>query len=67
MELKKLRNVKIVQSIIAIVILSLVSTITIGILGYINTTKMYNANLEMYNNVTPKIVDWGDVNGSMGV
>jgi len=66
-ELKKLRNVKIVQSIIAIVILSLVSTITIGILGYINTTKMYNANLEMYNNVTPKIVDWGDVNGSMGV
>lgn len=67
MKFKKLRNVKIVQSIIAIVILSLISTITIGILGYVNTSKMYNANLEMYNDITPKIADWGEVNGNMGV
>lgn len=28
---------------------------------------MYDANLTMYNNVIPKLSDWGDVNGSMGV
>lgn len=67
MEIKKIRNVKIVQSIISIVILSLVSTITIGILGYINTSKMYNANLQMYDDITPKIADWGEVNGNMGI
>jgi methyl-accepting chemotaxis protein len=67
MKFKKARNVKIVQSIVVIVILSLVSTISTGILGYINTSKMYDANLEMYNNVTPKLADWGDVNGNMGV
>jgi methyl-accepting chemotaxis protein len=66
-KLKNIRNVRIVQSIIAIVILSLLSTINIGILGYIDTAKMYNAKLEMYNNVTPKLADWGDINGNMGV
>ncbi|OPJ63525.1 methyl-accepting chemotaxis protein [Clostridium chromiireducens] len=67
MKLTKMKNIKIVQSIIVIVILSLLSTITIGVLGYINTSKMYDANLEMYDNVIPKLSDWGDVNGSMGV
>nr|WP_241409212.1 MCP four helix bundle domain-containing protein [Clostridium beijerinckii] len=45
----------------------MISTITIGVLGYLNTSKMYDANLTMYNNVIPKLSDWGDVNGSMGV
>ena len=63
----KFKNVKIVQSIIIIVIISLLSTLTIGVLGYINTLKMYNANLEMYNNVIPVLSDWGEVNGNMGV
>jgi methyl-accepting chemotaxis protein len=49
------------------VILSLLSIIIIGILGYINTSKMYDANLEMYNNVIPELSDWGDANGYMGV
>ncbi|GEP66469.1 methyl-accepting chemotaxis protein [Clostridium beijerinckii] len=67
MRLKKVKDVKIIRSIIIIVILSLISTITIGVLGYLNTSKMYDANLIMYNNVIPKLSDWGDVNGSMGV
>lgn len=67
MRLKKVKDVKIIRSIIIIVILSLISTITIGVLGYLNTSKMYDANLTMYNNVIPKLSDWGDVNGSMGV
>lgn len=65
--LKRLKNIKIIQSIIIIVIISLISTITIGVLGYINTSKMYNANLEMYDNVIPNLSDWGEVNGNMGV
>src|SRR5471030_2735252 len=64
---KRLKNIKIIQSIIILVIISLLSTITIGTLGYVNTSKMYNANLEMYNNVVPKLSDWGEVNGNMGV
>ncbi|AWK50574.1 methyl-accepting chemotaxis protein [Clostridium beijerinckii] len=64
---KRLKNIKIVQSIIIIVIISLLSTITIGVLGYINTAKMYNANIEMYKNVIPNLSDWGEVNGNMGV
>lgn len=67
MRLKKIGNVKIVQSIISMVILSLLSTITIGLLGYINISKMYDANLEMYNNVIPELSDWGDINGYIGV
>jgi len=63
----KFKNVKIIQSIIIIVIISLLSTVTIGVLGYINTSKMYSANLEMYNNVIPNLSDWGEVNGNMGV
>jgi len=64
---KRLKNIKIVQSIIIIVIISLLSTITIGVLGYINTYKMYSANLAMYDNVIPNLSDWGEVNGNMGV
>ncbi|HEX9026822.1 MAG TPA: MCP four helix bundle domain-containing protein, partial [Clostridium sp.] len=64
---KRLKNMKIMQSIIIIVIISLLSTITIGVLGYINTSKMYSANLAMYDNVIPTLSDWGEVNGNMGV
>lgn len=63
----KLKNIKITQSIIIMWIISLVTTIVIGIVGYTNTSKMYIANNDMYSNVIPKLKDWGDVNGHMGV
>jgi len=63
----KFKNIKIVQSIIILVTISLLATVTIGVLGYINTSKMYKANLGMYNNVIPNLSDWGEVNGNIGV
>jgi Methyl-accepting chemotaxis protein len=48
-------------------LISLVTTIIIGTIGYINTSKMYTATNDMYSNVIPKLKDWGDVNGYMGV
>jgi len=67
MKFKGLKNIKIIPSILVIVTISLLSTITVGILGYLNTSKMYSANLQMYNNVIPTLSDWGQVNGDMGV
>jgi methyl-accepting chemotaxis protein len=64
---KKLQNIKITRSIVIMWIVSLVTTIVIGIIGYINTTKMYTSTKYISSNIIPKLKDWGDVNGDMGV
>ncbi|AGX45208.1 methyl-accepting chemotaxis protein [Clostridium saccharobutylicum] len=64
---KRLRNVKITRNIILIWIISLMSTVIIGVEGYSNTNKMYNITNNINSNVIPKLKDWGDVNGYMGV
>jgi len=65
--LKRLRNVRIIRNIILIWIISLISTITIGTFGYLSTNKMYTITNEINHDVIPKLKDWGDVNGYMGV
>ncbi len=64
---KVLRNLKIAQNIILIWIISLIATTAIGAEGYLNTNKMYNITSNITSNIIPKLKDWGDVNGYMGV
>jgi methyl-accepting chemotaxis protein len=64
---RKLRNVKITQNIILIWFISLVSTVAIGGVGYSNINRMYNITNTINNETIPKLKDWGDVNGDMGV
>lgn len=64
---KRLQNINITRSIVIMWIISLLTTVIIGVVGYLNTSKMYNATNNLYSNVIPKLKDWGDVNGHMGV
>lgn len=64
---KRLRNVKITQNIILIWLISLLSTVGIGGVGYSNINRMYNITNTINNETIPKLKDWGDVNGDMGV
>lgn len=64
---KKLKNVKITKNIILIWLISLIATVTIGAVGYFNTNKMYNITSNINSDVIPKLNDWEDVNGHMGV
>lgn len=66
-KLNRLKNIKIMQSIIIMWVISLLTTIIIGVVGYVNTSKMYATIDNMNSNVLPKLKDWGDVNGDMGV
>jgi len=65
--LKKVKNTRITTSILIIWIISLLATLTIGVVGYTNTNKMYSISNDVNSNVIPKLKDWGDVNGYMGV
>ena len=67
MNFKKLKNTRITTSIILIWIISLLATLAVGAIGYTNTSKMYGINNDINSNVIPKLKDWGDVNGDMGV
>jgi methyl-accepting chemotaxis protein len=67
MNSKKLQNIKITKSIIIMWIISLLTTVIIGVIGYINTSKMYDTTNEINSNIIPKLKDWGDANGYMGV
>ncbi|AWK49695.1 methyl-accepting chemotaxis protein [Clostridium beijerinckii] len=64
---KRLKNVKITKNIILIWLISLIATSTIGAVGYFNTNKMYNITSEINSDVIPKLKDWGDINGHMGI
>lgn len=64
---RKLRNVKITQNIILIWFISLIATVAIGGVGYSNTNKMYNITNKINGETIPKLKDWEDVNGDMGV
>lgn len=65
--LTKVKNARITTSIIVIWVISLITTFTVGIIGYTNTNQMYGINNDININVIPKLKDWGDVNGHMGV
>lgn len=67
MNFKKLKNMKITKSIIIIWIISLISTLTVGVVGYYNTNQMYSITSDINSKVIPKLKDWGDVNGYMGI
>lgn len=67
MNFKTLQNIKITRSIVIMWIISLLTTIVIGVVGYFNTSKMYDTTNNICSNVIPKLKDWGDVNGYMGV
>ncbi|OOM74804.1 methyl-accepting chemotaxis protein [Clostridium sp. BL-8] len=64
---RKLRNVKITRNIILIWFISLIATVAIGGVGYSNTNKMYNITNKINGETIPKLKDWEDVNGDMGV
>lgn len=64
---KALKNVKITKNILTIWAVSLITTIVVAAVGYININKIYNITHEVNSNVIPKLKDWGDVNGYMGV
>ncbi len=64
---RKLRNVKITRNIILIWFISLIATVAIGGVGYSNTNKMYNITNTINGETIPKLKDWEDVNGDMGV
>ncbi|WP_315068285.1 methyl-accepting chemotaxis protein [uncultured Clostridium sp.] len=64
---RKLRNVKITRNIILIWFISLIATVAIGGVGYSNTNKMYNITNTINGETIPKLTDWEDVNGDMGV
>ncbi len=66
-KLNKLQNIKIIPSVILMWMVALVTTIVIGVVGYTNTSKMYSITSNMNNNVVPKLKEWGQVNGDMGV
>lgn len=67
MNFKKLKNVKITRNIVIIWIVSLISTILIAGVGYVNTNRMYNITSTITGNIMPKLNDWQDVNANMGV
>jgi methyl-accepting chemotaxis protein len=64
--MKKWRNIKIVQGIIFMWVFALLATTGIGIVGYINISKLYTATNEITTGILPNLQDWGDVNGYMG-
>ncbi|AWI06413.1 methyl-accepting chemotaxis protein [Clostridium drakei] len=61
------KNINITKGIIVMWLVSLITTIVIGVIGYVNTSRMHNNINDMYVNIIPKLKDWGDVNGDMGV
>jgi len=65
--LKKFKNTRITRSIMVIWIISLIATLTVGVVGYSHTNQMYSINNDINSNVIPKLKNWGDVNGYMGV
>ncbi|WP_315674052.1 methyl-accepting chemotaxis protein [Clostridium sp. 19966] len=67
MRKKGFKNVKITRNIIFIWILSLLSTTIVGVMGYLNVNKMYSLTSSINREIIPKLKDWEDINGDMGV
>ena len=63
---RRFRNIKITRNIILIWIISLVTTITMGTVGYLNTSQMHNITVDMNASVIPNLTAWGNVNGYVG-
>lgn len=63
----RLKGIKIVQGVVIVWIISLLATIAIGVIGLTNISKQYSTTKEINSTIIPKLVDWEDVNGNMGL
>ncbi|MFD1175461.1 methyl-accepting chemotaxis protein [Paenibacillus puldeungensis] len=63
----RLKGIKIVQGVVIVWIISLLATITIGVVGLTNISKQYSTTKEINSTIIPRLVDWEDVNGNMGL
>lgn len=64
--MNRLRNIKIVYSVVMLWVLSLLATTAIGVVGISSISKMNNTTDEITSVLIPKLKDWEDVNGHMG-
>ncbi|MNP34841.1 hypothetical protein D3C76_1281480 [compost metagenome] len=65
--MKKLRGIKIVQSIVIVWIVALISVFMVGNRGSINSTSLYGTIGEINTSIIPKLISWGDVNSDVGL
>lgn len=63
----KFVNLGVIKSIIATWIISLAAMIILGVVSYVNTSKMYAISNRTNVSTIPKLKNWGDVNADMGV
>lgn len=63
---KRLKNVKIIRSVIMVWVVSLIATITMGVMGFQATSKTYGSVDYLYANVMPKLINWAQLNGDTG-
>lgn len=64
--MNRLRNIKIVHSVVMLWVLSLLATTAIGVVGISSISKMNNTTDEITSVLIPRLKDWEDVNGHMG-
>lgn len=64
--MNRLRNIKIVYSVVMLWVLSLLATTAIGVVGISSISKMNNTTDEITSVLIPRLKDWEDVNGHMG-
>ncbi|GIP49130.1 HAMP domain-containing protein [Paenibacillus timonensis] len=62
----RLRNIKIVHSVVMLWVLSLLATTAIGVVGINSIFQMNSTTEEITSEIIPKLKDWEDVNGHMG-
>ncbi|MNO44881.1 Methyl-accepting chemotaxis protein McpC [compost metagenome] len=65
--MRRLRGIKIVRSIVIVWIVALISVLSVGTKGSLNTTNLYDTISEMNTTIIPKLKSWGDVNSDMGL
>jgi methyl-accepting chemotaxis protein len=64
---KRVKNIKITRALLIMWCISLVTTIASGFVGHRNTKLMHKATNDMYTNAVPKLKDWGEINGYVGI
>jgi methyl-accepting chemotaxis protein len=64
--IQRLRNIKIVHSVVLLWVLSLLATTAIGVVGMNSILKLHQTTEEITSEIIPELKDWEDVNGHMG-
>ncbi|WP_059042052.1 methyl-accepting chemotaxis protein [Paenibacillus rubinfantis] len=64
--INRIRNIKIVHSVVMLWVLSLLATTAIGVVGMNSILKLHQTTEEITSEIIPKLKDWEDVNGHMG-